>query len=280
MLPMRNGGMAKIAGAAPGLTAALCVFALGLGVTLTGGADGQTQAACADYEQVYAACIATGQRVYDAAPLGAGDFGYIGRCNADRRQAAEHCHASGASTAPTPPSMFLETYPNQVRIEPATPPQPVLRDCMTAEQIAAITPEIWTRGSFLPPCPGAERAARERSNGAAQPPGQNLAACADATNAVHSETRRLSGPGTCDGEVALFLTNTTSQRATCSYDFEGTDGRWSGGMTGVAAGARIGGERSGLSTCGGTGRVRYACHIQADWRRDLECPARLSPGGR
>lgn len=97
------------------------------------------------------------------------------------------------------------------------------------------------------------------------------AACEDVTEQMKSEVKRLNGPGHCDGEVGLWLTNPTATRVVCNYALERTNASWDDGQTGVKAGERRGGEGGGMWTCNGTGRIQFACAAQPDWKKDWDC---------
>jgi len=97
------------------------------------------------------------------------------------------------------------------------------------------------------------------------------AVCENVTPQVRAESKFLTGPGNCNGEVGMWLTNDTSVRVVCQYSLQNRDGTWGDGMTGVLPGRTVGGESGGVWTCGGTGRYVYYCASQPNWQSDYLC---------
>jgi len=76
------------------------------------------------------------------------------------------------------------------------------------------------------------------------------AACTSMNNAVTFTYQRPTGQGHCAGEITGRLTNRSSQRLYCRYDFydHGTKKRDSGSLT-IAPGQTVGGEGGGIWSC-------------------------------
>ncbi len=83
-------------------------------------------------------------------------------------------------------------------------------------------------------------------------PGANSAnaACTSMNNAVAFTYQRPTGQGHCAGEITGRLTNRSSQRLYCRYDFydHGTKKGDSGSLT-IAPGQTVGGEGGGIWSC-------------------------------
>lgn len=93
--------------------------------------------------------------------------------------------------------------------------------------------------------------------------------CSDMTSRIRTETRRPSGADSCDGEMTVFLTNTSAIDVDCTYcvvDADDTPGSCS--SVTVRAGRRKGGASAGM----------YSCGVGPHARIELRCAARGSPG--
>lgn len=108
-----------------------------------------------------------------------------------------------------------------------------------------------------------------RSSGASGNAGISQAApqkCTDLSHVVTGNVKRLNGPGHCNGEVVAHLTNNSSQKVTCNYQFEGS-GKKDRGQTDIGPGKTVGGELGGMYSCGFNGNVnlRWSCFAPEQW---------------
>lgn len=91
--------------------------------------------------------------------------------------------------------------------------------------------------------------------------------CDNMTNYVSGRMKRLTGPGHCDGEVTGHLTNNSSQKVECHYEWREENGKKDrGGATAIGPGRTVGGEMGGMWSCGRHGKVNFLwrCSLPED----------------
>lgn len=102
-------------------------------------------------------------------------------------------------------------------------------------------------------------------------PSISFAQCLDHSKQVTLSTYWKRGPGSCDDEIGVKITNNSQYRLVCSINIRGKDGRDKGLADTLRPGQTKAGEPDGLWMCGAAGPVSFTCLRSDNPRDDATC---------